>query len=60
MEALHKNKTWELVQYHFIRETVEDGLIVLQKIHTSENIADILTKFVAKILPQLRAFLKLT
>jgi hypothetical protein len=22
MEALHKNKTWELVQYHFIRETV--------------------------------------
>lgn len=29
MEALHKNKTWELVQNHFVRKLVEDVLFVL-------------------------------
>ncbi|KAH9760757.1 Integrase catalytic domain-containing protein [Citrus sinensis] len=32
------------VQYHFVREVVEDGSVDLQKIHTKENLADVLTK----------------
>ena len=32
------------VQYHFIREVVEDGSVDLQKIYMKENLADVLTK----------------
>ncbi|KAE8733376.1 hypothetical protein F3Y22_tig00001323pilonHSYRG00009 [Hibiscus syriacus] len=32
------------VQYHFIREKVEEGTIYMQKIHTNDNIADFMTK----------------
>ena len=32
------------VQYHFVREVVKDGNADLQKIHTNENLADVLTK----------------
>ncbi|KAE8656252.1 Retrovirus-related Pol polyprotein from transposon TNT 1-94 [Hibiscus syriacus] len=32
------------VQYHFIRENVEEGTIDMQKIHTKDNIADFMTK----------------
>ncbi|KAH9727082.1 Integrase catalytic domain-containing protein [Citrus sinensis] len=32
------------VQYHFVREVVEDGSVDLQKIHTKENLVDVLTK----------------
>ncbi|KAH9740957.1 hypothetical protein KPL70_002426 [Citrus sinensis] len=32
------------VQYHFVREVVEDRSVDLQKIHTKENLADVLTK----------------
>ncbi|KAK9200365.1 hypothetical protein WN944_015562 [Citrus x changshan-huyou] len=32
------------VQYHFVREVVEDENVDLQKIHTKENLADVLTK----------------
>ncbi|KAH9734881.1 Integrase catalytic domain-containing protein [Citrus sinensis] len=32
------------VQYHFVREAVEDGSVDLPKIHTKENLADVLTK----------------
>ncbi|KAH9660160.1 hypothetical protein KPL70_024117 [Citrus sinensis] len=32
------------VQYHFVREVVEDGSVDLQKIHTNENLVDVLTK----------------
>ena len=32
------------VQYHFVREIMEDGSVDLQKIHTKENLADVLTK----------------
>ena len=35
-----------LMLVHFIREQVENGLIELQKVDTTENIADILTKIV--------------
>jgi hypothetical protein len=30
----------------YVRELVSEGLIALEKVHTSENIADILTKVV--------------
>lgn len=36
------------VQYHFVQQTVEDGLIVLQKIHTKKNITYILMKLVVR------------
>ncbi|GKD42331.1 hypothetical protein Tco_1266976, partial [Tanacetum coccineum] len=32
------------VQYHFIREKVEEGTVDMQKIHTDDNVADYLTK----------------
>ena len=32
------------VQYYFVREVVEEGSVDLQKIHTKENLTDILTK----------------
>ncbi|KAH9681106.1 hypothetical protein KPL71_026832 [Citrus sinensis] len=32
------------VQYHFVREVVEDGSVDLQKIHTKENLANVMTK----------------
>lgn len=32
------------VKYHFIRHVIEEGSITLQKIHTSQNPADMLTK----------------
>ena len=34
------------VQYHFVREVVEDGNVDLQKIHTKENLADVMTKLI--------------
>jgi len=36
------------LQYHFVRETVGDGLIVLEKIHTNDNNGDILAKHIAR------------
>ncbi|KAH9745517.1 hypothetical protein KPL70_004101 [Citrus sinensis] len=32
------------VQYHFVREVVEDGSVDLQKIYTKDKLADVLTK----------------
>ncbi|GJX87625.1 retrovirus-related pol polyprotein from transposon TNT 1-94 [Tanacetum coccineum] len=32
------------VQYHFVREKVEEGAVDMQKIHTDDNVADYLTK----------------
>ncbi|GJS48325.1 retrovirus-related pol polyprotein from transposon TNT 1-94 [Tanacetum coccineum] len=37
------------VRYHFIREILEEGGVRIQKIHTSKNPADMLTKVVAGI-----------
>ncbi|GJR88938.1 retrovirus-related pol polyprotein from transposon TNT 1-94 [Tanacetum coccineum] len=37
------------VRYHFIREILEEGEFRIQKIHTSKNPADMLTKVVAGI-----------
>ena len=36
------------VRYHFVREILEEEEIVLQKIHTMENPADMLTKVVTR------------
>jgi hypothetical protein len=32
------------VQYHFIREMVENGKVLLEKVDTVENVADLLNK----------------
>ncbi|GAB4832444.1 hypothetical protein Ancab_040266 [Ancistrocladus abbreviatus] len=32
------------VQYHFVREKVEEGTVDMRKVHTKENLADFLTK----------------
>jgi hypothetical protein len=32
------------VQYHFVREVVEKGSVDMQKIHTKDNLADVMTK----------------
>jgi len=32
------------VQYHFVREVVEEGSVDMQKIHTNDNLADVMTK----------------
>jgi hypothetical protein len=36
------------LRYHFIRSTLEDGQLKLEKIHTSQNPADMLTKGVTR------------
>jgi len=36
------------VRYYFVREILEEEEIVLQKIHTTENLADMLTKVVTR------------
>ncbi|GKD88589.1 hypothetical protein Tco_1364096, partial [Tanacetum coccineum] len=47
---LAKNPSFHLrtkhirVQYHFVREKVEEGTLDMQKIHTDDNVADYLTK----------------
>ncbi|KAH9673800.1 hypothetical protein KPL70_018239 [Citrus sinensis] len=42
--AFHSRTKHIGVQYHFVREVVEDGNVDLQKIHTKENLVDVLTK----------------
>ncbi|KAH9745763.1 reverse transcriptase Ty1/copia-type domain-containing protein [Citrus sinensis] len=42
--AFHSRTKHIRVQYPFVREVVEDGSVDLKKIHTKENLADVLTK----------------
>ncbi|GJZ97201.1 hypothetical protein Tco_0669654 [Tanacetum coccineum] len=42
--AFHSKTKNIRVQYHFIREKVEEGTMDMQKIHTDDNMADYLTK----------------
>ena len=44
--ALHSKTKHTQLKYHFIRYVMEDELIKLEKIHTSQNLADMLTKVV--------------
>ncbi|GJR75320.1 hypothetical protein Tco_0087685 [Tanacetum coccineum] len=41
------------VRYHFIREILEEGGVGIQKIHTSKNLADMLTKVIGLKTPSL-------
>ncbi|KAE8707942.1 hypothetical protein F3Y22_tig00110365pilonHSYRG00006 [Hibiscus syriacus] len=42
--AFHSMTKHIRVQYHFIREKVEEGTVDIQKIHTKDNIADFMKK----------------
>ncbi|GJV18872.1 gag-pol polyprotein, partial [Tanacetum coccineum] len=42
--AFHSKTKHIRVEYHFIREKVEKGIVDMQKIHTDDNVADYLTK----------------
>ena len=37
------------VRFHFVREILDEGDIELLKIHTKENLADMLTKMVSGV-----------
>jgi len=43
-DAYHSKTKHISVKYHYVRDTVAAGEIVVRKVHTSENRADILTK----------------
>ena len=43
----HSKKKHIDVQYHFIREMVENGKVLLEKVKTIENITELLTKLVS-------------
>ncbi|GJV65987.1 hypothetical protein Tco_1476815 [Tanacetum coccineum] len=42
--AFHSKTKHIRVQYHFVREKVEEGTVDMQKIHIDDNVADYLTK----------------
>ncbi|KZV50483.1 hypothetical protein F511_34841 [Dorcoceras hygrometricum] len=42
----HARTKYIQVRYHFIRSVLEDGILILEKIHESKNPADMLTKTV--------------
>jgi hypothetical protein len=50
---LAKNPTYHLktnhidVQYHFVRDKVEEKKVLLEKVNTLKNVADSLTKFMS-------------
>ncbi len=46
--AFHSNTKYIQLKYHFIWSTLEDGQLKLEKIHTSQNPADMLTKVVTR------------
>jgi hypothetical protein len=46
--TFHSNTKHIQLRYHFIRYILEDGNLKLEKIHTSQNPADMLTKGVTK------------
>jgi hypothetical protein len=46
--AFHSNTKHIQLRYHFIRSTLEDGQLKLEKIHTSQNPTDMLTKGVTR------------
>ncbi|GJV19240.1 retrovirus-related pol polyprotein from transposon TNT 1-94 [Tanacetum coccineum] len=42
--AFHSKTKHIRVQYHFVREKVEEGIVDMQKIHTDDNVTNYLTK----------------
>ncbi|GJU38495.1 retrovirus-related pol polyprotein from transposon TNT 1-94 [Tanacetum coccineum] len=45
--AFHSKTKHIRVQYHFVREKVEEGTVDMQKIHTDDNVADYMTKAIS-------------
>jgi len=45
-ESYHRRTKHIAVQYHKVREVVEDGKVHVLKVGTKENLADMLTKTV--------------
>jgi len=45
--AYHSKTKHIDVQYHFVRDMVEDKKVLLVKVDTSKNVADALTKYVS-------------
>ena len=46
--ALHSKTKHIQLWYHFIRSVLEDGQLKLEKVHTNDNPADMLTKVVTR------------
>jgi hypothetical protein len=46
--SFHSNTNHIKLRYHFIRSVLEYGHLKLEKIHTSQNLADMLTKGVTR------------
>jgi len=46
--AFHSRTKHIQIKYHFIRSVLEDGELKLEKIHTSQNPADMLTEVVSR------------
>ena len=46
--AFHSKTKHIQLRYHFIRSTLEDGQLNMEKIHTSQKPADMLTKGVTR------------
>ena len=46
--AFHSRTKHIQLKYHFIWSVLEDGELKLEKIHTSQNLADMLTKVVTR------------
>ena len=46
--ALHSKTKHIQLCYHFIQSVLEDGQLKLEKIHTNENLVDMLTKVVTR------------
>ena len=49
--ALHSKRKHIQLWYHFLRSVLEDGQLKLEKIHTNDNLADMLTKVVTREKP---------
>lgn len=47
--AFHSRTKHIQLRYHFIRSVLEDGQLKLEKIHTSHNTVDMLTKAVTRV-----------
>ena len=46
--AFHSKTKHIKLRYHFIRSALEDGHLKLEKIHTSQNLVDMLRKVVTR------------
>ena len=42
--AYHSKKKHIFVNYHFVRQVIDEGGVTLEKFHTQKNIVDMFTK----------------